>query len=373
MKVLQLITKRQYRGAEVFAANLSRKLVSDGMDVLFVGLYAPPTADLKVIGAKNMDLMGKPSSFLSLRLAFRLFKLIQKEKPDIIQANGSDTLKYSALIKLVFPKLPIVYRNISIISSWIGSNKLKKAFYKTLFSRMSHVTAVGTAAIDDFKQTIAFAPEKCSVIRRGIPRYQINKDAARRALLAEFHLPNTAKIAVHVGNFSPEKNHQFLIQVFSEIKKADTNIKLLLVGEGRLFDEVKTLIANHGLSETVFLAGFRQNIQEIFAGADIALMCSTVEGVPGVLLEAAAQKLPSLAVDVGGIREAVVNGQTGVVLPDHSITVFAENCIALINNENTLAAYGELAYNYVKKEYDEAANYNAFLKLYKTLLNSKEN
>src|SRR5687768_16412860 len=94
MKILQIVTKRQFRGAEVFAAKLSEELLKKGIEILFVGLYSPPQKCISVPGAVNLDLNGK-NQFLSISLVRNLAKLIMAEEPDIIQANGSDTLKYA--------------------------------------------------------------------------------------------------------------------------------------------------------------------------------------------------------------------------------------------------------------------------------------
>src|SRR4051794_32914806 len=111
MKILQLVTERQYRGAQVFAGELSSMLAQHGHKVLFVGLYAVKENILVAKGVENIDLNGKKMS-LDIGVFLKLMKLIKKTKPDIIQANGSDTMKYVSLVKFFYPKLNVVYRNI---------------------------------------------------------------------------------------------------------------------------------------------------------------------------------------------------------------------------------------------------------------------
>src|SRR4051812_29547527 len=98
MKILQLVTRRQYRGAEVFAAELSSMLSSHGHTVIYTGLYDPPANALVAEGSINKDLGGK-KMFLNPWLLWKLIILIRTSKPDIIQANGSDTLKYAVFAK----------------------------------------------------------------------------------------------------------------------------------------------------------------------------------------------------------------------------------------------------------------------------------
>lgn len=108
-------------------------LGKNGHEVLYVGLYETTESELIAKDAENIDLGGKRGTF-SVKLLLRLIKLIKTRKPDIIQANGSDTLKYSAIAKLFCPHMNIIYRNISIVSARTkpGSlrTKLNRLFLK---------------------------------------------------------------------------------------------------------------------------------------------------------------------------------------------------------------------------------------------------
>ena len=116
MKILQMVTKRQYRGAEVFAANLSVELLNFGHQIIFAGLYRNTSSILEVKGAKNIDLVESKTGLLSVHLVRAIVKLINTEQPDVVQCNGSDTLKYVVTASYFTKKTPITYRNISTIS-----------------------------------------------------------------------------------------------------------------------------------------------------------------------------------------------------------------------------------------------------------------
>lgn len=370
MKVLQLVTQRQYRGAEVFAANLSNSLIAEGVEILFVGLYPPPENELRVERAKNIDLNGQKKGFVSFSALRRLLKLLQAEKPDIIQANGSDTLKYCYFAKYFFPRIPVVYRNISMISAWLGNSRIKTILYKQLFSKIDHINSVGKMAIDDLKQAIGYPHSKTSVIRRAIPRQILDKHRAAERLRAELGLYETDKIVVHIGNFSPEKNHVFLIEAFKKIRISDPDVKLLLVGEGKLYNAIANAIVEDGMQSTIYMLGFRSDVQQIIAGTDLMVLCSKVEGVPGVLLEGAAQKVPSVAIDVGGVGEVVIDDETGILLPGFDLNEFIRACTALLNNQTQLMKLGEGAFKKVVQEYDPSTNTEKFLDLYQSLIKS---
>src|SRR5688572_17881081 len=99
MRILHLVTRRQRRGAEVFAAQLADGLVQEGHDVLLAGLFAPSPDPLIPLLAPAQDLSGQPESRLSYGLLSDLIALTRSFQPDLVQANGSATLKYASLAR----------------------------------------------------------------------------------------------------------------------------------------------------------------------------------------------------------------------------------------------------------------------------------
>ncbi len=367
MKILQLVTKRQYRGAEVFAANLSGELIKLGHEILFVGLYKNDINILEVPGAVNIDLVKKKEGSFSLQVVQELRKTILETKPDVIQCNGSDTLKYMVAVSFLIPKVPILYRNISMISEWV-SKGVKRKLYKKVFSRISHVSSVGEEAIEDFIRTFNYPREQTSVIRRGIPLKQVDGDFHSKKLRTELGLERADKIVMHIGNFSPEKNHEFLLDIFEEIKDHRPGIKLVCVGNGILFDTIKNEINRRNLQSTIYLLGFRKDIPEVLAASDCFVLASKVEGVPGVILEAGTQKKPAIATNVGGVSEVLIDGKTGFLIEDFDKEVFKEKLLEVLLNEDLRLNLGENAYDMVLNEFNPLKNARKFEELYRKLI-----
>jgi len=369
MKILQLVTKRQYRGAELFAADLSAELIALGHDVAFVGIYENERDILVVDGADNRDLVEAKTSVFSIKIVKEITELVKEIKPDIIQCNGSDTLKYMVSASYFIENIPIVYRNISIISEWVNSNP-KKLLYKKMFKRIAYVTSVGEEALADFIKTYEYPVTQTEVIRRGVPVKKVDEDYLAKELRRDLDFKSTTKIAIHIGNFSPEKNHEFLLDLFYELKNEHPNIKLVCVGNGVLFEKVKQTIQEKGLEKSVFLLGFRQDIPELIAASDCLVLSSRIEGVPGVILEAGTQKTPSISTNVGGVSEVLINEKTGYLIEDFSIRAFKEKLIDLMENDEKRKAFGENAYNLILKGFDPEKNVRKFEKLYKGLVES---
>ncbi len=366
MKILQLVTRRQYRGAEVFAANLSAELLMLNHEIIFAGLYKNNQNILKVDGAKNIDLVKKKAGRFSIGLIRKIVLLIKKERPDIIQCNGSDTLKYMAAASYFIPKTPIVYRNISVISEWMeGGLKLK--LYKYLFKKIDHVTSVGSESIKDLISTLNYPERQTTVIRRGIPLREF-EGVQNTDLRRELNFQDSDKIVMHIGNFSPEKNHEFLLDAFSQIKPEHSGIKLVMVGVGITYEEINKKICDLGLNDTVFQIGFRKDIPELLSQSVCFALCSKVEGVPGVILEAGSQKKPSISTNVGGVKEVLVNNETGFIIDNFDKSEYIRKLIELVNNNELNARMGNKAYNLVVEEFNPEKNAKKFVDLYKELL-----
>lgn len=367
MKILQLVTKRQYRGAEVFAANLSTELLSLGHEIIFVGLYKNEQNTLIVENADHYDLISSKEGSFSILLIKKLIDLIIKTKPDIVQCNGSDTLKYMIAASFFIPKTPIVYRNISMISEWV-SQGVKKQVYRQIFKRVDHVTSVGEEAIQDFIKTFDYPKNKTTVIRRGIPIKNVNNVLESQKLRNQLDLQNEDKIVIHIGNFSPEKNHEFLLDVFENIKKEKSSVKLVCVGNGILFDHIKNEISQRKLEDTVFLLGFRKDIPELLSSSNCFVLSSKVEGVPGVILEAGSQYIPSVATNVGGVCEVLINGKTGYIIDDFDKNNFEQTLLKIVLNEDLKTKLGANAYKLVEEEFNPLKNAKKFERLYLELI-----
>ena len=103
---------------------------------------------------------------------------------------------------------------------------------------------------------------------------------------------NDMFVVGHIGRFSKEKNHQFILKVFYEIIKVRSNAVLLLIGSGEEEDKVKDLAVELGIQNKVFFLGNREDIPELLNCMDVFFFPSLYEGLGIVLVEAQAAGVP---------------------------------------------------------------------------------
>lgn len=106
------------------------------------------------------------------------------------------------------------------------------------------------------------------------------------------------KIVGHVGSFTYPKNHLFLLEVFRELIKLDSSVRLILVGKGEYKSRILQYMSDNNISEYVTLMGVRQDVSDICQAMDIMIFPSRYEGLPVALVEAQAAALPCLISDV---------------------------------------------------------------------------
>lgn len=119
----------------------------------------------------------------------------------------------------------------------------------------------------------------------------IANENTRREVKQELGLENKFVVG-HVGRLHPQKNHDFLIEVFAEIKKKKPDAELILVGTGPLEEKVRSKVADMGLIENVQFLGNRKDMNRIYQAMDIFVFPSLFEGLGIVAIEAQAAGVP---------------------------------------------------------------------------------
>lgn len=138
---------------------------------------------------------------------------------------------------------------------------------------------------------------KVHMLRNGLDYnlYQYNEEK-RNQLRKELGIEDTFAIG-HVGRFSQQKNHDFLIDIFNSISKKSNSAVLLLAGVGELESAVREKVKSLGLEERVIFLGRREDVPDLLSAFDVLLFPSFHEGMPNVVIEAQAAGLPCVIAD----------------------------------------------------------------------------
>ena len=153
--------------------------------------------------------------------------------------------------------------------------------------------------------------EKIQTIYNGIDfSAPLPKDTSLRT---ELGLSDEDFIMAFIARLHPVKGHTLILNALKNLNHSQ--MKLLLIGDGPIRDEIENKIKELQLESQVKLLGFRKDVARILSFSDLALLASESESFPLVLLEAANQEVPIITTDVGGVRELVLEPEMGWVVP----------------------------------------------------------
>jgi glycosyltransferase involved in cell wall biosynthesis len=158
-------------------------------------------------------------------------------------------------------------------------------------------------------------PRKVHVIRNGVEAAPSVEPQARARMRRRLGADDDQILIGCVGNYREMKGHAELVEAFDTLAAEDDRLRLVLVGEGPTRERIEHQVERLGLADRVRVHGREIDIAPVYAALDVVVQASSSEGLPNVLLEAAAAGRPIVATDAGGSKEVVLDGVTGLLVP----------------------------------------------------------
>lgn len=163
---------------------------------------------------------------------------------------------------------------------------------KLIMQKLFTVYSTDLFACSEEAGKFAFKGKKFGIVQNAIDSQKFIADANIREKIRKALRVESKFVVGHVGRMQPEKNHDFLIDVFAEIKKKKPDAELILVGTGPLEEKVKSKVAEKGLSDCVHFLGNRKDMNRIYQAMDVFVFPSLFEGLGIVAIEAQAAGVP---------------------------------------------------------------------------------
>ena len=169
-----------------------------------------------------------------------------------------------------------------------------------------------------------------------------------------------------VGRLEPVKNQPML---FAALERLRAHRPLLwLVGDGPLQAQYEAEVARRGLADGVQFLGYRYDVPELTAAADVVVLPSVKEGIPRALMQASAVGVPVVATDVKGSREVVVDGRTGYLVPLNDVPALADRLAALFDSPALRGELGAAGAAHAREHFDEQRVVERLVGIYRTAL-----
>lgn len=211
--------------------------------------------------------------------------------------------------------------------------------------------------------------EKIEIIQNGLDLESMEKEGDREGFEKPFNIFNRDKIFAVIGRLYPDKGHQYFLHAFSKLSQKDPSIKGLVLGDGPAKEKITRTIHTLKLENRVSLCGVRPDMKNVYNQIDFLIIPSLREGLPYVLLEAMASKVPVLATAVGDIPLLVENGVTGYLVAPGESEGLEKGMIDLLTNPIRAREMADRAYRVVVEKFSADRMVRKTEKLYTSLVN----
>lgn len=355
MKILEVISSlKPIGGGETFATNISRSF--NKFETLKVVILYKNYSQMFIdrLDDANIDyvFLDKKKHF-DLKNARELRKIIKEYKPDVIHTENNALIPtYLALLGLPKKDRPRVFHTMHLEPKDECAGKLVRILYKHILKKKDFIPVAITESLARVSEEF-YKRKNIPFVNNGVDLERIKSDKA---------LKDRDYDVVVIGRFAYQKNHEFLIRTFAELKKQHPSFKAAFIGGGELFDEMKEL-AKTSNAEFIEFLGVMPNPGVILENSKIIALGSRFEANPLSLLEGLAAGCIAVSSDVGGVRN-IIKEDNGYLFELDDDKAFIDIILKILNNLKDYEEMSKKNVIYSKKfSMDECAK--EYIKLFK--------
>ncbi len=319
-------------GIQAYCYELTKNLTSLGEEVtvLAPGVERDSEFDRK----QNFKIVRTKKIAIS-RLAF--FSILKREKIEkVLIAHGSHYVRLASLSNLLF-KIPY---NIIIYLEEILPPERRKIIQKS-FKRADRIITACHFAKEKLAE-IGISEEKIVVVHPGVNPVKFNPGLDPFPIMERHHLEDK-KVILTISRLDNHKGHDKVLKTLPQVLKKIPNLVYLIVGEGEEKETLRKIVKNLKLEEKVIFTG-KVNEKELplyYTACDVFIMLSSMEGFGIVYSEANACGKPVIGGRIGGTSDAIIDGETGLLIDSFDINQIAEVLIKLLTNPGLARKLGK--------------------------------
>ncbi|MDN5941963.1 MAG: glycosyltransferase family 4 protein [Nitrospira sp.] len=360
-----------WAGAEVQLKVLLSKLVCRAEMNLSVILFNEGRLE-KEIGSLGIPVkVFSENRWGSGKIFLELVREFKKSNFRIIHTHKyKDTILAAPVAKLC--GIRHVVRTVHGLSEpFEGLQAFKMSCYESI-ERNVHRSCVdviiGVSSQIEAKYKAQGEVSRVACIRNGIDLEGKSVQTDRWRTRKELSVDGETCLIGTVGRLTPVKGIPYLLQAARVLLRRGANVKVLIVGEGSIRQDLLTQTHDLGISDNVVFLGHREDTDVLLQAMDIFVLPSLSEGIPMALLEAMAASLPIVASRVGGIPEIIEDGVDGYLVEPMDVDNLAERCRRLIKSPEVARKMGEQGRKRVEREFSATAMADRVASTYKELL-----
>ena len=299
----------------------------------------------------------------------RFARLLGEREIDIIQTQDF----YSNVFGMAAGRLARVPARIAARRETSGWRTSAQKVVERAAYRMANAIVANAEAVRDQLVQEGVRREKIAVVYNGLNRERVaaSLQVSRDEKLALLGLPasNECRFVTIVANLRhPVKDHSTFLRAARRVREAVPQARFIIAGEGPLIDETRRFAVQLGLEQDLFFLGRCENVAELLSISDVCVLSSKAEGFSNAILEYMAASRPAVVTDVGGAREAVIDGESGYLVRAGDDEQMGARIISLLLDPAKADSMGRRARQIVEERFSLEAQLERTEKLYDRLL-----
>jgi glycosyltransferase involved in cell wall biosynthesis len=310
----------------------------------------------------------------ALKVARQIRNFVRREKVSIVHTFFETSDLWAGPIAKLSgcPVLISSRRDLGILRS-----RRHNIGYRVLRRMYDSVLAVSPQVRDFCIQQDGLAPSRVQTLFNGLDMEcaSVSKTESRAAMRKQMAIDEHAPVITTVGNIRKIKGIDVLVEAAAQVCRAQPNAVFLVVGRKSEEDhcrELEARISSLGLTDNFRFLGSREDVFSILRMSDVFCLPSRSEGFSNALLEAMACRLPCVATDVGGNKEVLVHGESGLLVPSEDSAALAQALVHLLSDRTLAGRMGLRGENIVETRFTSQAMMNTLISIYQELLAAKE-
>jgi glycosyltransferase involved in cell wall biosynthesis len=236
---------------------------------------------------------------------------------------------------------------------------------------LSHAIVANAEAVRSRLLQEGIRNEKIATIYNGLDPNRLAPKLKREDALNQFNLPTSGDcrfVTIMANLLHPVKDYPTFLRAAQLVRREIPGARFVSGGVGELTDEMRALAAQLGIEKDVFFIGWCDQVAEVLAVSDVCVLSSRAEGFSNSIIEYMAAGRPVVVTDVGGAREAVVEGETGYLVQAGDYKTMAARIVELLRDPVRARAMGRRAHEVVEEKFSCAAQLERTEQLYRRLL-----
>ncbi len=299
---------------------------------------------------------------LDLPFAYRLTQFIGQVKPDIVHCHSRRGADVLGGLAASFADVPaVVSRRVDNTEMRLVAALRYRPFRK--------VIAISEAIARELRDR-GVEEERLAVIRSAVDVDRFAQRADCTEFRREYGVPDGALVIAAAGQLIPRKGHRYLLQAAAELRAEHGGFRVLIFGEGPLHSQLRAQAESLGVADVVTLAGFREDLDDYVGCFDIFVHPALAEGLGVAALKAAAAGVPVVGFEAGGLAEAVVHDETGILVPPEDGVALRVAIAALMADEDLRTRLGNAGRKRMQDDFSIATMAEKHVALYESVINA---